>query len=53
MKNINKPLVLPNLLFSAFSSIAKTSNHVCPNLVWHEPKMPKCMLDEEKEKAMQ
>jgi hypothetical protein len=51
MKNVNKPCLLPNFLFSAFRSIAKTSGIMSPNYLWQEPEIPKCMLDKEKEKA--
>lgn len=51
MKNVNKPCLLPNFLFSTLRFIAKTSNIMSPNHLWHEPKIPKCMLDKEKEIA--
>ena len=51
MKNVNKSRLLPNLLFSTFTSIAKTSGIMSPNHLWQEPKIPKCLLDKEKEKV--
>lgn len=51
MKNVKKAHLLPNYLFSTFTSIAKTSGIMSPNYLWHEPKIPKCMLNKEKEKA--
>lgn len=51
MKNVKKTCLLPNLLFSTFTSIAKTSSIMSPNFLWQEPKLPKCMLDKEKEKS--
>lgn len=51
MKNVNKSRLLPNFLFSTFTSIAETSSIMSPNHLWQEPKIPQCMLDKEKEKV--
>jgi hypothetical protein len=50
MKSVKRPCLLPNLLFSTLTSIANTSNFISPNHLWQEPKIPKCLLDKEKEK---
>lgn len=49
MKNVKKPHLLPNYLFSTFTSIAKISSVISPNHLWQEPKIPKCILEKEKE----
>jgi len=51
MKNVNKHHQLPNFLFLTFTSIAKTSTIMSPLHVWQEPKIPKCILNKEKEKT--
>ena len=49
MENHKKSSLFPNLLFSTFTSIAKTSNIMCPNHLWQEPKIPECMLEKERQ----
>ena len=51
MKIAKKSRLLPNLLVSTLTSIAKASTIMSPNHLWQEPKIPKCMLDKEKAKA--
>lgn len=51
MKEFHKQLSLSNLLFLSLTSVAKNSASICPHHLWQEPKVPKCLLDKEIEKA--